>query len=137
MKRVTHFFKQNHRELIKFGVIGALNTSVDFLIFLLFTQVFAVHYSISQVISYSMATVHSFLWSKFWTFKGEKKIPTTHQFARFCVTNGISMLSTLFGLFVLVDLAHMKVVVSKSMIIVLGLTINYVGYKFWAFRQKP
>ena len=88
------------KRFIKFGLIGVLNTLVDFVVFYLLNRfviksgptvvllgvtIVAGPY-ISNAISYVVANIHSFIWNKFWTF--QKKEPLTRrEVGRYVVTS--------------------------------------------------
>ncbi len=55
-------------QMIRFAIVGALNTGVDFVVFLLLVHVVHIHFAIANLISYSIAAVHSFIVNRFWTF---------------------------------------------------------------------
>ena len=97
------------KKFLKFGIIGVLNTLVDFVVFyvmdrwvigegptlvLLGTTVVAGLY-ISNAIAYVVASIHSFVWNKFWTFQKRDKI-TRGEAVRYLVTSaGYLLISSL------------------------------------------
>lgn len=60
------------RQFLKFGIVGASNTILDFCIYLAltrFTGYFFDHKLLANVISFTGGVTNSFIWNKFWTFK--------------------------------------------------------------------
>jgi len=74
---VTTFFQAT-----KFGMVGVLNTAVDFAVFMLLTRAAGLAPEISKVISYSAGVVNSYIFNSRWTFKKESKDSLTQK-ARF------------------------------------------------------
>jgi putative flippase GtrA len=76
MSGPERYFIKNLVLMIKYGIVGVLNTCVGFGAFLLFYRVFCVQYIISNTISYAFGLSCSFILNKLWTFesKGTGKI---------------------------------------------------------------
>ncbi len=57
---------------IKFALVGALNTAVDFGIYFALTRslpLFATHPQAAKAISYLAGVINSFMWNRAWTFR--------------------------------------------------------------------
>lgn len=145
------------KRFFKFGIIGVLNTLVDFGVFwlmnkligdgptvvLLGTAILTGPY-ISNFVAYVVANVHSFLWNKFWTFERKDRI-TRQEAVRYLVTSvGYVALSTvslaifmgilespaLTGLFP----ADWVPMLAKLPTACVTIFYNYLMNRFWVFR---
>ena len=56
-------------ELVKFGIVGAANTAVDFFCFWAFVTFSAIPPLIANTVSYSLGGANSFILNRFWTFR--------------------------------------------------------------------
>lgn len=147
------------KKFLKFGVIGVLNTLVDFVVFyvmdrwvvgegptlvLLGTTVAAGLY-ISNFIAYAAANIHSFLWNRFWTFRKRNRI-TRGEAARYLATSAGFLLISSLSLTVFTGVLSAPLlagVVPEDMVHVLAklptscVTVfyNYLMNKFWVFRN--
>lgn len=147
------------KKFLKFGVIGVLNTLVDFVVFyvmdrwvvgegptlvLLGTTVAAGLY-ISNFIAYAAANIHSFLWNRFWTFRKRNRI-TQGEAARYLATSAGFLLISSLSLTVFTGVLSAPLlagVVPEDMVHVLAklptscVTVfyNYLMNKFWVFRN--
>lgn len=147
------------KKFLKFGIIGVLNTLVDFVVFyvmdrwvvgegptlvLLGTTVTAGLY-ISNFIAYAAANIHSFLWNRFWTFRKRNRI-TRGEAARYLATSAGFLLISSLSLTVFTGILSAPLlagVVPEDMVHVLAklptscVTIfyNYLMNKFWVFRS--
>jgi len=57
------------RQVVKFGIVGAVNTIIDFGILNLLISVFGWSILLANTISFSVAVINSFLFNKYWTFR--------------------------------------------------------------------
>jgi putative flippase GtrA len=56
-------------QLIKYGVIGVMNTLITLVTFYLLNTVAGVPYGVANVVGYVLGVVNSFLWNRNWVFK--------------------------------------------------------------------
>lgn len=53
----------------KFVFVGLLNTAISLAVFYLLYNLFAVDYTISNLLSYIVGVINSFFWNKLWVFR--------------------------------------------------------------------
>lgn len=147
------------RKFIKFGLIGVLNTLVDFGVFyvmdrwvigqgptlvLLGTTVSAGLY-ISNAVAYVAANVHSFIWNKLWTFQKRDRV-TRGEAARYLATSAGYLLISSLGLAVFTRVlsapflagavpADLVNVLAKLPTACITIFYNYLMNKFWVFKS--
>lgn len=138
-------------QFLKFAVVGALNTLVDFLVFQLLNLTLGWVYA-AQVISYACGVVNSYLWNSSWTFKAQRT-RSFREIALFLVVNFASLGVSLgvmwlcknpFGItdawvagwipawlsgFVKGD------TVSKLIATGFSIVVNYIGNKLFVFKK--
>ncbi|MFX3618301.1 MAG: GtrA family protein [Sporolactobacillus sp.] len=112
-----------------FALIGIMNTAVDFLVFLLLTQVFSLFYGFSQVISYGAGMVNSYLWNSKVTFSVSKK--SRGRLVKFILLNLIVLGITLTLMHFLLFL---PLIVNKLISTIAGLMVNFILSKTWVFK---
>lgn len=145
------------KKFLKFGLIGVLNTLVDFVVFyvldkyligggptvVLLGMTLVMGPYISNFISYVIANIHSFVWNKLWTFKKKDKI-TRQEALRYILTSiGYVAVSTVcLAIFMAaLEAVPLPAFLSPDSIPMLakiptaGITIfyNYLMNKFWVF----
>lgn len=138
VKKIYNMFINNRifGHINKFGIVGCLNTLIDFGAFSLLNSVFGVNYVISQIISYSSGTLNSYFCNKFWTFKdtrGRKK--TTSEVVQFIVVNVASLGVSILGLSILLRNNSMNSLIAKIFSMGLAQAVNFLGYRFWVFGK--
>lgn len=158
-KNFSYFIKVfDLKRFIKFGLIGVLNTLVDFVVFYLLDKfviksgptvvllgmTIVVGPYISNAISYVVANIHSFIWNKFWTF--QKKDPLTRrEVGRYVVTScgfliissiGLSIFMSVFKLpaFAAIIPAGLIPLAAKIPNTCVTMFYNYLMNKFWVFK---
>ncbi|HYU65014.1 MAG TPA: GtrA family protein [Candidatus Paceibacterota bacterium] len=79
----------------RFVAIGFTNTAVDFgVLYLLIAKygpATGIVFSSYKAISFTVATVHSYLWNKYWTFDSGKTSGGGHEFLKFLSVTVVSL----------------------------------------------
>ena len=118
-------------QAVKFGLVGVINTLVDYLSYtlLLFIPFFAENYVLAQIIGYSLGL------NKRWTFA--QREPMTHrQLACFLAVN-LAALAASTGILVLTqERMQMNRYVGKAISVVGSMAVNFVGNKLLVFREQ-
>lgn len=147
---------ENIKQAVKFATVGVVNTLVDYVIFYVALSVLNVDKSLSQVIATACAMCVSYIANKNWTF--EKKGKTTKtQIAKFIITNLVSMCFTILFMNFFHDIlaihewansilkfinipyrleGDIGVMFCKIAGSLLSLVINFLGNKFWVFKDR-
>ncbi len=134
-------------QIVKFGVVGVLNTLVDIGILNLLIAVSGVAagigFTVFKGISFIVAVVNSYIWNKSWTFDSGQKANTKEALSFFVVsmigffinvTSASIVVNAMPTLFGLNDLAWANV--GALLGTLLGLAWNFVGYKFIVFKNN-
>lgn len=121
--------------LIKFGLVGVLNTVVDLAVFMLLTAIGAA-YLPAQIVSYGCGVLNSYIFNKKWTFRsgGAKD---AGEISRFLLVNLGSLAVASVLLEWLYGIAELPLFVSKLIATLAGVLINYAGSRYWVFRAHP
>lgn len=158
-EKIVHIIRVfDLKKFVKFGLIGVLNTVVDFAVFyvmdrwliregptlLLMGTALAAGPYLSNFIAYVVANIHSFVWNKFWTF--EKRNPITGgEAGRYLMTSAGYLLISTVSLAVFIralSLPALTGLVPENWVNLLAklptacITIfyNYLMNKFWVFK---
>ncbi len=132
------------RQIIKFSIIGLLNTIIDFSILNLLVKVASFAVLPANTISFSLAVINSYFLNKYWTFKDKRPVHIK-QFSLFLIISlvglGLSNLLIYLGLevfkansFGLSFVWHYNIAKAISAVIVL--VWNFLASKFWVFYEK-
>lgn len=136
-------------QMVRFSMVGALNTGVDWGLFFLFNVLFnsvardplVTHrhlYLTANAIAFSAGILNSFLWNKHWTFSAGRSQQTRREALVFLAVSIISLGINTGGLWVLSHLLTGTTLVTvafhKLGTTVVTMTWNFLGYRFLAFR---
>jgi putative flippase GtrA len=149
-------------QIAKFILVGGFNTLVDwgvlaFLIYLFSNYFFAgpqdtiltafgmtfVFYTMYKSISFIVASVNSYFWNKFWTFKRETTEHMSKEFLQFFIVTIIGFLinvaiaSTIFRY--VAPAAGLSInqwsMVAAVVATAVSMVWNFIGYKFIVFNE--
>ncbi|HUW65905.1 MAG TPA: GtrA family protein [Spirochaetia bacterium] len=126
-----------YKSLLRFMIVGSINTGIDFLLFVFLMRVVGVNYLIAQTASYAFGVMNSFIMNKAWTFGNTmpaESIPK--QFVQFLTLNILSLLISLVGLKTLTGYLGVNILLAKMMVTVITWSVRYIGYKYWVFEGK-
>jgi len=125
-------------QVVRFGMVGLLNTLVDYGLFNLLVGVFGVPPLAANPISVAAGILNSFLWNKHWTFSAGGSARWQREAIAFVLvsliglglnTGGLWVLNQLWGSNELLALNAQKLGAS-----IVSMTWNFVGYRYLAFR---
>lgn len=158
-EKILHFIQVfDLKKFIKFGLVGVLNTLVDFAVFyvmdhwaigagptliLLGVTVTTGPY-ISNAIAYVVANVHSFVWNKLWTFEKRDRV-TKGEAARYLMTSAGYLLISTVSLAICIRILSLPLLaalvpqgwtnlLAKLPTACVTIFYNYLMNKFWVFK---
>ena len=123
------------REVVKFGIIGALAFVVDVgTMNLLRNTVMEDKPTTAKVVSASVATVFSWIGNRQWTFRARRNRPAHHEFALFAVTNIVALVIGAGA----IAFSHyglgLKTLFADNIANVVGIGLGTL-FRFWAYRK--
>ncbi len=130
-------------QLAKFGLVGVLNTAIDFGI-LNYLSVFAGVTSGTglipiKAVSFSIALVNSYFWNKGWVFEGKKKANPVS----FAIVSALGIVINVGSVYVLTTIIGPQGNISPALWLnianvgatALSMVWNYMGYKLVVFKK--
>ncbi len=118
----------------RFCAVGVGNTALDLALFWILTLA-GVSYLLAQVLSYSIGVANSYILNRKWTFqvKGTMNLP---EVVKFIMVNLLSLLASTNVLFLLHDLLHVDLGLSKMAAMASAPIINFVGNLLYVFAAR-
>ena len=135
---------KKHETKLRFGIIGAINTMLDFGLLFVFSSLFGIPRGFANMLSTSISFIFSFFANKRYTFKSSSKENVVREMVLFTVV-------TLFGLWVIQGLIihfltpviinlgtteELALLASKLVATVASLIWNYLLYSRVVFTHK-
>ena len=123
------FLLDDLSRFIKFGLVGVLNTIINWILFILLDSI-GVYYIISNIIAYGISTLNSYLWNSKWVFKytGDNVNQTTFKFI---TLNIIGLVLNTIILFLLVDIIKLPKIIALIIATGVVMILNYFINKLW------
>lgn len=131
----------------KFAAIGFLNAAIDFGLINLLVTITGITKGVNIIwintISFSMATVNSYFWNKYWSFEEKSKI-RFKQFIQFLVVSLIGILINdgivFIGTTFIEPLYGLNAISWVNVIKIAGAAIallwNFIGYRMIVFKKQ-
>ncbi|HZK35205.1 MAG TPA: GtrA family protein [Bacillota bacterium] len=124
------------KELLKFSLVGGMNTLVDFGVFALLTGLVRLEPTVSHVLSYSCGVVNSYFFNRRWTFKMRNK-SSLREVVRFVVVNLLSLgLSTLVINYLVEGGPSLNEYLGKLIATLSALAVNFTGSRLFVFKRS-
>jgi putative flippase GtrA len=119
--------------IIKFCIVGGINTTITLSAFYLLNKIIGVNYAASTVISYSLGIINSYILNKHWTFQDlDKKV--FFQLLRFITINLVSLGINLLIMYILVDKLYLDSMLSQILATGFSTVSNFLGSRILVFR---
>lgn len=118
--------------ILKFGVVGLMNTAVDAAVFLILTAA-GVPALAAQAVSYGCGVLNSYWWNGRWTFRDADRREGGSELVRFIIINLLVLAGSTFLLFLLNSVLGWSLWISKTATTMVGMLINYMASRYWVF----
>ena len=148
--------KKSIAEILKFGLIGAFNTFLDWGLFWVFLSLLGLDKNIAQILATAVAMTNSYFLNRYWTFNQKGRI-NIGEMGKFVVVNLISLLVNLICLNLFCDVfklynifnsilkllninyaltGDLAIMFCKVCAVPFSLAVNFLGNKLWVFGKK-
>ena len=142
-------------QAVRFSLVGAVNTALDYGLFYLLISACNLHKSFAQIFATGVAMCFSFLANRHWTF-GKSGRGSTQEIVKFFVVNVIAMLTVIGLTHLFYDIWHIErlangvlhgfgstyvfsgdeaIMLAKLFSSVFSVIINFLGNKLWVFSD--
>ncbi|MFO7721910.1 MAG: GtrA family protein [Bacteroidales bacterium] len=131
-----------HRLMIfaKAQLSAGIGGATDYLVMILCTELFHVHYVISVIAGGVTGAVVNFLLNRRWAFHSKEvpyKYSGLNQFLKFTVVVVNSIILKASGTFLLTELLRFSYIISRLITdLFVSLGVNFVLQNFWVFRKS-
>ena len=133
-------------QIVRFGIVGALNTTIDVLTLNLLLWRFPTHNAnlllLLNTIAYTLGSLNSFGLNKYWTFKRRQTI-TGGEVVRFAIVNVAGIICNDSIIWIAARILHPLIAsnllwANASKLIALSGTmiLSYLGMHLWVFANK-
>jgi len=128
------FLKLLNTSIVKYGLVGVINTLITAIIMFTLMNLFSVSLRLSNLIGYAAGFINSFILNKNWTFKAGNS-STLHQFLKFTGVFAVCFLLQHYLVLLLVE----KLLVDKNISALIGMVfytvVSYIINKIFTFKK--
>lgn len=128
-----------HMQVLRFGIVGVINTLVDVLAYFIFTRytpIFADHINLAKGVSFFCGTVTSFVLNRTFTFKVKTRFDVK-EIMRFYAVVGSSLVFNVALLYVFNTVFGVYDLVAVGISTVLTFVAGFLLSRGWVFKSAP
>ena len=109
-------------EVLRFVIVGFMNTGNYYILYLLFLHIFGWNYMLSHIAAFFISMVGSFFLNSYFTYKTK---PTWKKFMQFPLTYVVNMSVTTGSIYLLVDILGMNETISPLLASVIAIPFTF------------
>jgi putative flippase GtrA len=139
------------KQLPRFIIVGVFNTMIDLGVLSALVFAFGLGWSVFayatyKLVSFLIASTNSYVWNRFWVFRGPRVKNTMGSVSTFFLISAAGLLvNTLVSTAVFSFVAHSSITLPTIILVnvaalfgtVVVLVWNFFGYKFLVFKETP
>ena len=119
-------------------IFGVLTTVVNFIAYIILAKVFTVNETFSNAIAWLVAVLFAYVTNKIWVFESKStKLKTLiYEFSSFFGCRVLSGIFDIVVFYILVEKMKMNDIVTKIIISIVVIKLNYIFSKLIIFKKK-
>lgn len=133
MDKINNLIKKVlNREVISYLIFGVLTTLVNFFAFYVFVRIFSVEENLSNAIAIVLSILFAYITNSIFVFNSKLNFT---EFFKFILGRAFTFFLEMFGFFVMFNLIHIPDLISKIVITVVVIILNFFISKYFAFKK--
>lgn len=134
MKKIIELYKK-YEEIINYLIVGGMTTLVSIGVYALCTKCFSINYMISNVVSWIISVLFAYITNRIFVFKSKSQniVLEIYQFFKYRI---FSFLIEIFLMYVFVELFNIDDMISKVIVQIIVIVLNYVFSKLFVFKKE-
>lgn len=118
---------QLHLEIIKFVIVGGINTFYYYVVYLLLLKVLNVQYLVSHITGFIVALIISYYLNCYFVYKVQ---PTLRKFLQFPITQLVNVGMQTLLLFIFVRFFHINSVIAPFAGLIITIPVTFILSKY-------
>lgn len=132
MSRYRNLIKQ----IIKFGIIGAIAFLIDYSLLYICTEFFGIYYLTSSIISFTISVIFNYIASVKWVFEVDNEQNKTYQFILFIIMSIIGLIINQVIMWLTVEKLMIYYMISKLIATFIVMVWNFVTRKIFLEKKS-
>ncbi len=130
--------KNTIKELFVYGVFGVLTTVVNIIVYQILLSRFILKYWICNLLALLFSKLFAYFVNKKFVFRSKCSsfIALCKEFFSFIAARGLTGLIDFFGLIMMVEFFHIDKILSKYLLQIIVIVLNYVFSKLFVFKKS-
>lgn len=126
-----------NKETISYVIFGILTTIINLISYYFFSNIISINYLISNIISWIISVSFAYVTNKLYVFhsKDKNKDVVIKEFIKFVNCRLTSGVIEMILLFLLVDMIKVNDIISKFVIGVIVVVLNFIFSKIFVFQK--
>lgn len=127
-----------YKELIMYGIFGVGATVINIVAFYIFNNTFHIQFLVSNILAWICAFIFAFLTNKLWVFESKSwtGLMAVKEIINFFLVRLSTGILDTFLMFLFIRILSQNAMLSKIVVNILVIIINYIASKFWVFRNS-
>jgi putative flippase GtrA len=121
------------KQVIKFGIVGVINTLDYYLLYLLFQSVLSIYYLYAHILAFLISMVGSFYMNSYFTYKTK---PTLKKFLQFPLTYVVNIVVSTSAIYILVDLMKMNQKISPLLASLIAIPFTFALSRYILTKKE-
>ena len=128
--------KNFNKEIVLYIIIGIITTLINVGLFSLLCLYF--EYKVSNIMTLIVVKITAYVLNKIFVFKSKcnNAFDLIYEFIKFIFFRLITLLIDYFGLILLIEYASINKIISKIIVILIVIILNYIFSKKYVFKEK-
>ncbi len=122
------------RQFVKYGLVGASNTIVNFLVFSVGVTI-GINDLLALVLGYTVGSLNSYVLNRHWTFRARDVAHTTAG-SRFALVTGCAIAANLGLLYVFVHHLGIPDIPAQAILTLPVLAVTFPVNRWWSFAHR-
>lgn len=122
----------SNKEIISYLIFGVLTTVLNIIVFMVFVRFLNIEENVANFIAIIVSILFAYITNSLYVFKSKLKWA---EFIKFILGRTFTLVVELVGFFILFNLIHIPDLISKVLITVIVVILNYFISKYFAFKK--
>lgn len=125
------------KEIILYGIFGVLTTLVNITVFYILTHFILLEENLSNAIAIILAVLFAYFTNRKLVFNSTASTikEKLYEFGKFILGRAFTMIVELVGFFLMFNIMHIEELISKILISIIVIILNFFISKFFAFKE--
>lgn len=137
MNQIKQMFAR-YKEIILYGFFGLGATFINIFSFFLLRQTVGAGLMVSNVLAWILAFIFAFITNKLWVFESKDWHGRTaaKEMTDFLAVRLATLALDIFCMWLAVHALHINEVISKIVVNMIVIVLNYAASRLWVFKNK-